>query len=916
MTRRGACLLVAATLAVAAVTPLLADETDAPVTSIAVDLEGGRVEPDVAARLGLVVGSRIDRVALRAGIQSVFAEGWADRIRVTAEPDGLGLAVRVTVATRARLAEIRVDHPESAWRRRARRWAELETGELANAAAVRAAAMRIAREARQRGWSQAAVEPYVDWDRASNTATVTFELSLGPPRRLLEVQIHGLPQDDAARIDPGLSPGRMVTDRLEDRARERVEAGARELGYWEAQVAGVSRLGEGDQTVLEVDVDPGPRYSLEIDAPVEAERRVRDAVPDPETDDLHPAQTDALAEQIRLELQADGFLLAQVTAELEGAGPQRVLRVRADPGTEREVTAVEFPGADAIPPSTLRDVVRVRPGDTSGWFAQRVDDDLLEQDRRSVLDLYRSSGFPDAEVGRPQLTEDGPGGVTVSFPVVEGRRWTITSLRVEGVPADAMSALDLADVEMLDGAPWDPRELESVRRRLEAALFDLGYPDAVTTAEPDVSDSGRVAVTMTVDPSAFVTFGDVVVAGLEATSEKVVRRALDRAGVVPDRAYSRAALLDAQRRLYELGLFRRIEIGPVPGQAHRPRRGIVVRVEEGDQRSYLVGVGYDTVDQFRVTLGWSHLDLFGGAHALSAEVRLSSREERWQIGLREPRLSRLDVPAFAAIYQTAEDYDTWSQRREGVWFEIGDRIRQPHRWWFRTEYQRVEPDAPDDILSELEREQQQIRIFSLTPTYEWDTRDDPLIPTRGQMATVSLEWATPWFGTDADFVKLRTGWSGYRPAGQGTFAAAVRAGVIEPLSTVGDDPPNLQIPIAERFFAGGRVSHRAFPIDKLGVPGQTLDEDGNPEGGNALLLLNVEYQRPLWSSLSSVVFLDAGNVWAEPAAVDLGEVRWGLGVGLRFATPAGPFRLEYGHKLDRKEGESAGEWYLSFGVPF
>ena len=916
MTLRGACLLIAATLAVTAVTPVGADDTAIPVTSLAVDVEGGRVEPDLAARLGLVVGSPIDRVVLRAGIQSIFAEGWADRIRVAAEQDGAGLAVRVTVATRARLAEIRIDHPESAWRRRARRWAELEIGEPANAAAVRAAAIRIAREARQRGWSQAAVEPYVDWDRNSNTAIVTFELDLGAPRRLLEVQIHGLPPEDAARIDPGLSPGRMVTDRLEDRARERVEAGARELGYWEAQVVGVSTVGEGDRTVLEIDVDPGPLYSLEIDAPPASERRVRDAVPDPETDDLHPAQTDALAEQIRLALQADGFLLAQVTAELDGLGPQRVLRVRADPGTEREVTVVEFPGAEAIPPATLSGVVRVRPGSTSGWFAQSVDDDLLEQDRRSVLDLYRSSGFPDAEVGRPQLTEDGTDGIVVSFPVDEGRRWTITSVRVEGVPADAMSALDLADVNALDGAPWDPRELESVRRRLEAALFDVGYPDAVATAEPDVSDPGRVAVTVTVDPAGFVTFGDVVVAGLETTSEHIVRRSLDRAGVVPDVPYSRVALLDAQRRLYELGLFRRIEIGPVPGQAHRQRRGIVVRIEEGDQRSYLVGVGYDTVDEFRVTLGWSHLNLFGGAHALSAEVRLSSREERWQIGLREPRLPRLDVPAFAAIYQTAEDFDTWSQRREGVWLEVGDRIRQPHRWWFRTEYQRVEPDAPDDILSELEREQQRIRIFSLTPTYEWDTRDDPLLPSSGQMASVALTWATPWFGTDADFLKLQTGWSGYRPAGRGTVAAGVRLGVIEPLTTVGDDPPNLQIPIAERFFAGGRVSHRAFPIDKLGVTGQTLDEDGNPVGGNALLLLNVEYQRPLWSFLSSVVFLDAGNVWAEPGAFDAGEVRWGLGVGLRVATPAGPFRLEYGHKLDRKDGESAGEWYLSFGVPF
>jgi outer membrane protein insertion porin family len=889
---------------------------DLPVTSISVDVEGGRVEPGLADRLGVVSGAPVDRRALRSGIQSVYAEGWVDRIRVTTEREDDGLAVSIEVTTRARLAEIRIDHPEWQWRRRARRWAELEPGEPVNAARIQAAAARVERETRQRGWSEAVVEPYVDWYRETNTAVVTLDVDLGEPRRLLAVDVQGVDPDVAKLADPDLKTGRRLTDRLEDRARDRVESAVRELGYWEAQVVGSSVRGEGDQSILEIDVDPGPHYALDVESPTDMNDVVIDAIPEPGTDELHPAQTDALAERIRLELQADGYLLAEVSAELDSLGPARVLRIRAEPGVIREVASVEFPGAEAITADRLRAVVDVRPGRTHGWFGRRVDDDRLEDDRRSLLDLYRRSGFPDADVGRPQLTADGPGAVVVSFPITEGRQWRITGLRVAGVPADAAAVLDTAAVESLEGAPWDPREVESARRRLETSMFDVGYPDATVSSETDVSDPGRVAVDLTVDSGDYVRFGDVVIAGLERTDEAVVRRALDRAGLVADATYSRAAQIDAQRRLYELGLFRRIEIGPVPGQERRLRRSIVVRIDEGDQRSYLVGFGYDTVDDFRITLGWSHLNLFGGAHALSAEVRLSSREERWQVGLREPRFTRFDVPAFAAVYSTAEDFDTWRQRREGVWFEIGDRVRQPHRWWFRPEYQIVEPDAPDDILSELEREQQRIRIFSLTPTYEWDTRNDPLSPSRGQMASASLTWATPWFGTDADFLKAQASWSGYRPAGSGTFAVGLRIGAIEPLSTTGDDPPNLQIPIAERFFAGGRVSHRAFPIDKLGVPGQTLDDNGDPIGGNALLLLNVEYQRPLWSFLSSVVFLDAGNVWESPSSVDLGQVRWGLGVGLRFATPAGPFRLEYGHKLDRKEGESSGEWYLSFGVPF
>jgi len=97
---------------------------------------------------------------------------------------------------------------------------------------------------------------------------------------------------------------------------------------------------------------------------------------------------------------------------------------------------------------------------------------------------------------------------------------------------------------------------------------------------------------------------------------------------------------------------------------------------------------------------------------------------------------------------------------------------------------------------------------------------------------------------------------------------------------------------------------------------ETDPEDGNPAGGNALLLANVEYVRPVTSLLSGVVFIDAGNVWAEPDMMDTSEIRWAAGLGVRLNTPAGPLRAEYGWKLDREPGESSGEFFLSFGTPF
>ncbi len=151
-----------------------------------------------------------------------------------------------------------------------------------------------------------------------------------------------------------------------------------------------------------------------------------------------------------------------------------------------------------------------------------------------------------------------------------------------------------------------------------------------------------------------------------------------------------------------------------------------------------------------------------------------------------------------------------------------------------------------------------------------------------------------------------------------------RLGVITPFGGDPGLPDNFQIPFAYRLFAGGRNSHRAFDTDRLGIPGQTIitgdpddpDAVAQPVGGNAMILLNLEYKRRISGMVFGSIFVDAGNVWASPSTVRFGDIRWGAGLGLNYLTPAGPLRAEYGWKLDRQEGEPGGRFFISFGVPF
>ena len=231
-------------------------------------------------------------------------------------------------------------------------------------------------------------------------------------------------------------------------------------------------------------------------------------------------------------------------------------------------------------------------------------------------------------------------------------------------------------------------------------------------------------------------------------------------------------------------------------------------------------------------------------------------------------------------------------------------------------------------LGVVEREVRDLEISSLTPNFFIDRRDDPLDPTRGWSTSLQLEAALPFLSAEAACVKLFWQQTAYRPLGSfGLLAASLRFGAIEAPSDAPADPTvpeglaNAQVPVSERFFAGGRTSHRAFERDQLGILGETLLERDNDDllelGGNGLFILNVDYRFPIAGPLGGTFFFDLGNVWADWRDLDASELEAGVGLGIRYRSPIGPLRLEIGWKVgsDLPEADSA-VFFLSFGNPF
>jgi outer membrane protein insertion porin family len=191
-----------------------------------------------------------------------------------------------------------------------------------------------------------------------------------------------------------------------------------------------------------------------------------------------------------------------------------------------------------------------------------------------------------------------------------------------------------------------------------------------------------------------------------------------------------------------------------------------------------------------------------------------------------------------------------------------------------------------------------------------DSRDDPFNPSKGSVNGIIIKDGAKILGSEVQFVKTTLQSSWYHSLTRWlVLAVSGRAGIAQKFGETE------AIHCSERFFLGGRSTIRGYSQDTVGVPGQTLI-NLRPTGGNAMLLLNTELRLRLALRLGIVLFLDGGNVWVEYPDIQISDFKYSTGAGLRYNTPVGPLRLDWGYKLDREIGESTSEFHFTLGHTF
>jgi outer membrane protein assembly factor BamA len=820
---------------------------------------------------------------------------------------------------------------------------------------------------RTRGFLTARVTPRGDVDHTRERTTLVFTTRAGQRARVGKIDVAGTPLLPGPQLLQrlGISSGALY-DPLELVTRlSEYEESLRGRGYYEATADYAARPGsDGSVVDLDIHVESGPMVSIVFEGDPLPEDRQEELVPVRQEASVDEDLLEDSTNRITDYLRSQGYWRAsaehaRTTTE---AGLRITFRIRR--GLLYRVAGLEVSGYSAVELATLQALVSVRAG--APFVEAQLDADVA-----AIESHYRTLGFAAVQVrstveevpagpGREPLSP-GEGLLAPRIAIVEGPRTLVGSARVEGNQSIPEAQLREGFVSV-PGSPFYQPHVTADRETLMLRYLNRGFQSATVNVETVFSsDRSRVDLVYKIAEGPQVIVDHILIVGNSRTSAATIERELL---FKPGQPLGLSDFVESQRRLRALGLFRRVRINE-NAHAGSARRDIIVIVEEAPVTTMGYGGGLEGGRRLRrdpaadgqaverlefAPRGFFEVgrrNLWGKNRSVNLFTRVSLRprdvaddpaldgqgigfsEYRLLGTYREPHAFGLNADAaFQASWEQAIR-SSFNFARRGVQASIARRLSPTlsvtGRYAFdRTRLFNRRFNPQDELL--IDRLFPQVRLSSFQAALVRDTRDDPIDPTAGTLVGADGEIAARAIGSEVGFARsfLQAFYfrrlyrsrpivlaTGARLGLEAGFPREVVRVDSQGNPVVGPDGQPIvdvlkDIPASERFFAGGDTTVRGFALDTLG-DAPTIDQDGFPKGGHALVILNAELRIPVWRELSFATFLDAGNVFARATDLDLAGIRGAAGFGVRYRSPLGPIRVDLGFKLDEQELSGGGE---------
>ena len=771
---------------------------------------------------------------------------------------------------------------------------------------------------------------------------ITVEVNPGPRAKISAVGINNQTSFTGKQIlgKTRLKKGNVVTAERLDRGTERLRNYLVTQGYLSARVVlNRGKYDDNSNTLpITLDVTAGPRVRVDVSGMKISAKQVRKLVPIYAEGDVDPDLLGEGQRNIRDLLQSQGYFDSTVTYTTTGNlnSPLEVIRYTIHRGIRHRLVGVQIDGNKYFPTSLLSSRVQIQAQGvlSRGHFSQQ----MVRNDANAIRGMYIANGFLQSDV-RPEVTDDyqgKEGRLFVAFHITEGQQTRVANLQLAGNHALTNAQL-LTVIASTKGQPYSDANVTSDRDNILAYYFDQGFPDAQFDAKETPAGTNRVDLVYHMTEGQRVDVSRVLLAGYRYTRPGIISRQVT---VKPGGPLREGDVIATQQKLYNLAIFDRVQVAPQNPEGTYPEKNVVVAVEEGKRYTLSYGFGFEaqrlasTSDPKKTTVKASPLGIFevskinvgGRAHTVSLKLRGSTLEYQALLGYTAPNFLaqpwlNLIITGFA---DKASYVNTFTATRYEGSVQLVQNVSTSTSLAYRYFYRHVVASNLNGKISveEVPLFSQPTKVSGFGLTWIRDRRDNPADATKGNFNTADFSVATKSLGSTASYLRFQMQNSTFKPIGRSlVFARSTTFGIEQPFSGSTSD----NIPLPEKFFAGGGTSIRGFALNQAGPRDVTT---GFPVGGLVLLSFNQELRFPMHlpfvgNHLGGAIFYDAGNVFSDihhvslrysplppPLACtpgsgllqsqcpNLNYFSHTIGWGFRYATPIGPVRIDLAYQLN------------------
>ncbi|MEF3192433.1 MAG: outer membrane protein assembly factor BamA [Campylobacterales bacterium] len=604
-------------------------------------------------------------------------------------------------------------------------------------------------------------------------------------------------------------------------------------------------------------------------------------------------------------IQNDGYYdtVVETETKLNPENGSVEVKFLINKGEKITIERLSLEGAKTFSKKELTSLAANKEREWLGWFWGRNDGVLrlseLEMDSLRIREFYMQHGYLDAKVSDPLLRVNFDNYTAdLDYQIHEGRPYTVRDVKVElSEPVMALGELS-EGFKLKAGKIFNVDKLRKDIDAIKTKIADLGY--AFVRITPDLQkdeNSSTVTVVYRVAPGKKVYINDVIIAGNLSTLDRVVRREIFLA---PGDLYNLTDLKESRNALRRTGFFEEAIIEE--RRVSEDRVDLIVTVKEALTGSIMVGGGYGSYDGLLLNAAITDRNVFGSGISLTFNFDYSSKQQRYDIGLNNPRFRDSSYSLGFNIYDSTFVSYSYTEHRQGGSVTTGKRFGRYVTGSITYQYVKR---SYSDFTSILYYDLIDSKKSSIVVGVGYDSTDDYFVPRKGQAATLSTEFAG--LGGDEKFTKIFGRYGYYYGLSDWIdwdliFRAKARMGAIADQGYV---------TLGEKFYLGGISSLRGYQSYSV----SPTDRDGNLIGGKYFASGSLELSLPVSDAakMRLALFYDRGYIGEE----SITEIsRSSYGAALEWYSPMGPIQLVFGRPLDAKSGDRTSNFEFTIGTRF